>query len=334
MKVVLGMSGGGDSSGSAALLLTQGYEVIGITMKLRDEVSPDAQSIAEHLGISHYVMDLSSEFKKKIVDYFISEYSIGRTPNPCVRCNEYIKFEALLKKASELGADFIATGHYAKIEPNGKKYILKKGNALKKEQSYFLARLPQRILSKTLFPLGDYTKVQVIEIAKELGLTVTKPESQEICFIPNSNYTKFLHERIPSKDGNIVNKNGKILGRHTGIWSYTIGQRKRIGKPRDKPFYVTHINANDKTVIVGDEEDLYSNRLVADNLNFLSDLNEKTFETQVKIRYQHNPACANLTLQDNGKALVKFKEPQRAITPGQLAVFYQEDIVLGSGWIK
>jgi len=155
MKVVLGMSGGVDSSVSAALLLTQGYEVIGITMKLRDEVSPDAQSIAEHLGISHYVMDLSSEFKKKIVDYFISEYSIGRTPNPCVRCNEYIKFEALLKKASELGADFIATGHYAKIEPNGKKYILKKGNALKKEQSYFLARLPQRILSKTLFPLGD-----------------------------------------------------------------------------------------------------------------------------------------------------------------------------------
>ncbi len=335
MKVICGMSGGVDSAVSAALLLAQGYEVIGITMKLWDDAVKEAQSIATQLGIPHYVIDLSSEFKKEVVDYFVREYSKGRTPNPCVQCNERIKFEALFKKASELGAELIATGHYAKIESNGKEYVLKRGIDSEKEQSYFLARLSQRVLSKTLLPLGDYTKTQTREMAKEMGL-ITKSESQEVCFIPNNDYTEFLYERIPLKEGDIVDKNGKVLGRHRGIWGYTIGQRKRIPPRggRDKPFYVTHIDVDENKVVVGDEEDLYSDSLIVDDLDLLSTVNCQLSTVMVKIRYRHKAAQAYITLQNNGEALVKFKEPQRAITPGQLAVFYQEDIVIGSGWIK
>ncbi|MCK4308045.1 tRNA 2-thiouridine(34) synthase MnmA [candidate division WOR-3 bacterium] len=346
MKIVCGMSGGIDSAISVALLLAQGYEVIGITMKLwsagscgdapapQDSSNKEAQRIATQLGIPHYVVDLSSEFKKEIVDYFVREYSKGRTPNPCVQCNEHIKFEALLKKASELGAELIATGHYAKIESNGKKYVLKRGVDSEKEQSYFLARLSQGVLSKTLLPLGNYTKAQTREMAKEMEL-ITKSESQEVCFIPNNDYTEFLYERIPLKEGDIVDKSGQVLGRHRGIWGYTIGQRKRIppGGGRDKPFYVTHIDVDENEVVVGDEEDLYSDSLIAGDLNWILDFGE-VFEAQVKIRYRHKAAQAHITLQNNGNALVKFKEPQRAITPGQLAVFHQEDIVIGSGWIK
>ncbi len=335
MKVVCGMSGGVDSGVSAALLLAQGYEVIGVTLKLWGDVTEEAQNIATQLGIPYYVVDSSSKFKKKVVNCFIKEYSKGRTPNTCVQCNENIKFEALLEKASELGAELIATGHYARIESNGKSFVLKKGKDANKEQSYFLARLSQKVLSKTLLPIGDYTKTKVKEMAKDMGF-ITKSESQEICFIKNDNYREFLCDEIPEKEGAIVDKNGEVLGKHKGFWGYTIGQRRGIGTPRDKPFYVTHINADENKIVVGDEEDLYSDNLIIDNLSWMSDfMTETTHESsiQVKIRYRHKPAWANITFQDKD-AIVKFKEPQRAITPGQLAVFYQEEAVIGSGWIK
>ncbi|MCK4353122.1 tRNA 2-thiouridine(34) synthase MnmA [candidate division WOR-3 bacterium] len=350
MRVVCAMSGGVDSSTAAAILKAKGYEVIGFTMKLFDNSSSDeaiynAKRVASQLGIPHYAIDLRDDFEKEVIDYFINEYSKGRTPNPCVICNQKIKFGLLLQKAEKLGVSFIATGHYAKVEYASKlkRYILRKGKDRDKDQSYFLAMLSQESLSKTLFPLGDYTKDEVRKMASEMQLKVAeKPESQEVCFIPDNDYIGFICKKTSLKEGNIIDKNGKVLGKHKGIARYTIGQRRGIGNPTcptarrgGKPFYVIGINPDKNTITVGDEVDLYSSRLIVEHPNWLSIKNiAHEMKVHVKIRHKHNPAEAILIPKSEKTVLVKFKEPQRAITPGQLTVFYKNDAVIGGGWIK
>jgi len=344
VRVVVGMSGGVDSSSAAAILKNKGYEVIGLTMKLWEDGSRccsiedvyDAKRVAAQLGIPHYVVNLKEDFEKKVVNYFIKEYLSGRTPNPCVVCNSKIKFGSFLQKAMEIDAKFVATGHYAKVEhkDGSKRYILKRGKDSDKDQSYFLAMLTQESLSKTILPLSNYMKDEAREIASQMELKVAnKEESQEVCFVPDGNYANFISRRANFQEGDIVDKDGNILGKHDGIVNYTIGQRRGIGKPRDKPFYVTKIDANANTIAVGDEEDLYSKHLIARDLNWIGIKKlDSEMEVQVRIRHKHVPATAVIYPRDGGEVLVEFKKPQRAITPGQLAVFYSGDIVIGSGW--
>jgi len=339
------MSGGVDSSTTAAILHEQGYEVIGITMKLWNDGSRccsvedvhDAKRVAAQLGIPHYVINVKDEFEDKVVNYFVAEYMNGRTPNPCVVCNQKIKFNALLHKAKAVGANYIATGHYANIEynPESKRYMLKRGKDEAKDQSYFLAILPQEYLSNILFPLGNYTKAEVRKIALEKKLKVAqKDESQEICFIPDTDYVSFLSQKTHIAEGKIIDRNGTVLGKHDGISNYTIGQRRRIGKPAARPFYVIKIDARNNEIIVGQEADLYSDSLIAEDTNWLGiNRPKKSITAAVKIRYRHKPAPATIIPCGRNKVLVKFETSQRAITPGQLAVFYNEDRVLGAGWI-
>ena len=334
------MSGGIDSSVTAAILKAQGYEVTGFTMKLWDDRYEDAKRVAIQLGIPHKVIDLREAFKREVVDYFVSEYSKGRTPNPCVVCNQKIKFGLLLQEAMSIGADFIATGHYAKVEyePKLKRYTLKKGKDNEKDQSYFLAQLSQESLSKTLLPLGNYTKTEVRKMAVQMQLKVAKmPESQEICFIQDNDYESFIQKQTSVlKEGNIIDKNGEVLGSHKGIVGYTIGQRRGIPPEggRSEPFYVTGIDLDRNIIKVGDESDLYSNYLIAERLNWIS-INglDKEIEVESKVRYRQEGVKSKIVPQGANKVLVKFNEPQRAITPGQLAVFYKGNTVIGSGWI-
>lgn len=354
-KVVVGMSGGVDSSVAAYLLKEQGYEVIGVTMRIwqdeREQVQEenggccglsaveDARRVAAMLQIPYYVMNFKAEFKKNVIDYFVAEYLKGRTPNPCIACNRYVKWESLLKRSMDIGADYIATGHYARIKrlSNGR-YALQQSATSAKDQTYALYNLTQSQLSHTLMPAGDYTKEEIRAIAKNINLrTADKPDSQEICFIPDHDYAGFIDresaQEVPPP-GNFVSKDGDILGRHKGITHYTIGQRKGLGIAMGYPVFVTGIRPESNEVVLGSNEEVFGDTLYADRLNFMSvpDLEEET-EAAAKIRYNHKGAPCTVKKVSQDKVIVKFREPVRAITPGQAVVFYKDGFVLGGGTI-
>ncbi len=353
-KVVVGMSGGVDSSVAAYLLQQQGYEVIGMTMQIWDKDTSedredsccgltaidDARRVCQKLGIPHYVLNFREDFKRDVVDYFIDEYQKGRTPNPCIACNRYVKWESMLNKSLQIGADFIATGHYATViqDKDTKRYQLKQSKTLQKDQTYALYNLTQSQLEHTLMPLGEYTKDEVRKIAHEAGLLVAnKPDSQEICFVPDNNYAKYIEETTgkKSKRGKFIDKNGKILGEHKGIIHYTIGQRKGLGISLGKPIFVSNININNNTITLGDDSDLFTHTVYATNLNFMpfEHLDNK-IELTGKIRYSHSPSKCVIEMIDKDRLKCTFEEPQRAITPGQAIVFYELDKVVGGGTIE
>lgn len=345
--VVVAMSGGVDSSVAAALLKKEGYEVTGITMcfNLADSSAKrpgccgikgieDARRVAHKLGIRHYVLNMQSALDRHVIRDFCLEYLKGRTPNPCVRCNQYIKFDALLKKAFALGAEYLATGHYARIA-RGPQYLLKKAKDKNKDQTYFLYRLNQKQLSHILFPLGNYTKPEVRQLAREFDLPVAdKLASQEICFLPDMDYRVFLRGRAEEKikPGEIVDAKGNILGRHKGIAFYTIGQREGLGLARGYPVYITKIDARNNRITVGSKEDTLKRGFLIKDTHFVSRHGSGRIAAKVKIRYNHREAPARIEPLKN-KIKVYFKEPQFAVTPGQSAVFYNKYTVLGGGII-
>jgi len=353
-KVMVGLSGGVDSSVAAAILMESGYEVIGVTMQIWPDNADmesasengccsitavdDARRIANKLGIAYYVMNFKSLFQDKVIEYFKEEYLNGRTPNPCIACNKYIKFEDLLNKANAMGIEFISTGHYAKVEQGEDGlFYLKKSDDNMKDQTYALYNLTQAQLSKVLMPLGFYEKTRVREIARSLGFSVAnKKDSQEICFIEDNDYARFIRENTNKKIeiGDFIDLKGNVLGKHKGLIYYTIGQRKGLGITFGKPMYVVKIDIENNRVVLGEDKDLFTNELMADNLNIISG---KPFEdiqqVEVKIRYSSKLAKAKLYPIDEKKVKVVFDELQRAVTPGQAAVFYKNDIVLGGGTI-
>jgi tRNA-specific 2-thiouridylase len=351
-RVVVGMSGGVDSSVAAALFLKEFYDVIGITLKLwpqdcasiiedkccGPQAMMDARAVAAHLGMPHYVLDETPTFTKEVIDYFTAEYQSGRTPNPCVLCNERLKFGNLLRKAQGLGADYVATGHYARVEKTGQVFALKRSVDVRKDQSYFLFTLGQTQLAHTLMPLGGLSKAEVRQMAKEFGLrTHDKDESQDICFVPENDYGAFLKTHLGQTEfqaGEIVHRDGRVLGKHEGIELYTIGQRKGINVGYPKPLYVLDIDPTRRRVIVGDDDELWHSSLIAERSCWGAQgpLAQGT-EVLVKIRHSHTGAQAKLYPEENGCVRVEFLEPQRAITPGQATVFYNEDCVVGGGWI-
>jgi tRNA-uridine 2-sulfurtransferase len=352
-RVIVGMSGGVDSSATAALLIEQGYDVVGITLKLwpQDCVSRaedkccgpqavmDARAVCHKLGIPYYLIDEAAEFQKHVIEYFAVEYKSGRTPNPCVMCNQNLKFGRLISRADQLGARYIATGHFARVEPaaDGKRTLLRRGLDHRKDQSYFLFSLRQDQLARAMFPLGAKTKADTREVARHCQLkTADKEESMEICFVPDNDYGKFLQQaRLAEKHrGEIVDVHGHVLGHHDGIEFYTIGQRKGLGISSSKPLYVIELDAETNRVIVGDDSALDRDEFVADRCNWIPfEQPSQPMEATVKIRYNHPGTAATLLPLENGKVRVKLHAPQRAVTPGQAAVFYQDDLVLGGGWI-
>jgi tRNA-uridine 2-sulfurtransferase len=357
-KVLVAMSGGVDSSVAALLLQQAGYDVVGVTMRLwvdpqgeksaEEEIKgccsleavSDAAKVADKLKVPHYVMNLKEEFYRDIVCNFTNEYLRGRTPNPCVECNRAIKFSALLKRARGLGINYFATGHYARIiwDDKTEKMKLFKGLGGNKDQSYMLYVLGQEELQQALFPLGHMTKTEVRKIAEDSGLIVAdKAESQEICFIPDNDYRSFLMRERPEavRSGDLVSVSGEKLGRHQGVAFYTIGQRKGLGLTTERPMYVTGVDAENNLVIVGFEEQTYSDGLIAGKLNFVSGFPpEIATEIEVKIRYRSYPVPAVLYPPEAGLARVIFQQKQKAVTPGQSAVFYQGEEVLGGGIIE
>lgn len=357
-RVLLGMSGGVDSGVAALILLERGYEVVGATLKLRPDKYDvhcesktccsindvfDARRVAYKLGIDHIVLNFTEAFEKQVIKRFVDEYLQGKTPNPCIYCNKYIKFEALLQRAEELDFDYIATGHYANIEYSkaDKRFLLKKSKS-PKDQSYVLYNLSQKQLSKTLFPLGNLDKIEVREIALRQGLHIAaKPDSQEICFVPNNNYAEFIKD-FTQKDflpGEFIDLMGNSLGQHKGIPCYTLGQRRGLGVSLGKHMYVAKIDFHENTVTLCDEAHRYIKSIIVDNLNFIATerLDKKT-EAQVKIRHQAYMASAVLEpmagSEKNKKIKVTFLEKQRLTAPGQSAVFYQGDSVIGGGIIS
>ncbi len=350
-RVVLGMSGGVDSSVAAYLLKERGYDVVGVTMKVwpQDCISraedkccgpsaiADARGVAHALGIPHYVVDESDQFEKLVIDYFSAEYQAGRTPNPCVMCNEKLKFGNLWDKARSLGAEYIATGHYAIIEHHADGHaVLRKGRDPRKDQSYFLFSLRQEQLARALCPLGEMSKPEIRDIARKIGLKVAeKVDSQEICFVPGNDYKAFLKSHMGSAEfhpGGIYDKAGNRLGEHEGIEMFTIGQRKGLPGGSPHPLYVIDIDPATSSVIVGEAEDLLTEEFEISNALW-HDTGSEPFEVNVKIRYAHAGAAATVTIGEKHTAHVRLHEPQKAVTPGQAAVFYDGDRVLGGGWI-
>lgn len=352
--VVVGMSGGVDSSVAAYLLKEQGYEVIGVTMQIwQDEeretleeqggccglsAVDDARRVAWNLDIPYYVMNFKSEFKDKVIDYFIDEYTKGRTPNPCIACNRYVKWESLLKRSMDIGADYIATGHYAQIEqlPNGR-YALKRSVTEAKDQTYALYNLTQDQLKRTLMPVGAYHKDEIRRIAEEIGLQIAnKPDSQEICFIPDHDYAGFIKENseMELEEGNFVNLKGEIIGRHKGITHYTVGQRKGLNLSMGHPVFVVEIRPETNEVVIGENEDIFTDTLRCSQLNWMA-IEEPEGEISViaKIRYSHKGAPCTIRKVGDDLVECKFREPQRAITPGQAVVFYDGEYVAGGGTI-
>ncbi len=350
------MSGGVDSSCAAALLKQDGYEVIGVTMQIWPsenvagevdtlggccslEAVQDARDVAGKLGIPHYVMNFRRLFEEKVIDDFCREYARGRTPNPCIRCNQFIKFDALLVRARALNADFIATGHYARIEPDplGNRFFLRKGVDPKKDQSYVLYAMTSESLEHILMPLGPYTKEEVRQMARQWRLSVAdRPESQEICFVRDDDYGKFVQMRIDGtpQPGPILDRKGRKLGEHKGILFYTVGQRRGLGISSSEPLYVVRIDREKDTLIVGREEDVYADEFEAEHVSFISkDHLKEAIQVRARIRYNMEEAPATVSPLFNSRVLVRFSRPQRAITPGQAVVFYQDDIVLGGGTI-
>ena len=346
-KVLLGMSGGVDSSVAAVLLRKKGYEVVGITMQLYEgsccnsSAVLDAKSVCKKLGMEHFIPDCKNDFMKYVIEDFIREYKNGRTPNPCIECNRYFKFGVMYKIANDLGCDYVSTGHYARTEWSDKynQYVLKKSKEEKKDQTYFLYTIPRKEIEHLLFPLQDIEmKEDTRKIAEENGLLVArKKDSQEICFIANNDYKAFLNNNIKKeeiKTGKIVLSTGKVLGKHNGLINYTIGQRKGLGISYDEPLYVVDINTKTNELIVGTEKELYNKELIAKDLNWLIfDELKEPIECFAKIRYRAALAKAKV-YPENDKVKVVFEVPQRAITKGQSVVFYDEDgVMIGGGKI-
>ncbi|HKD44160.1 MAG TPA: tRNA 2-thiouridine(34) synthase MnmA [Candidatus Angelobacter sp.] len=366
--IAVAMSGGVDSSTVAAMLRAEGHQVVGLTMQLWNqrrlagrEGMPaqvegrccsiddvyDARRVAEELGIPYYVVNHEERFESDVVRPFVEEYLSGRTPIPCSLCNNHLKFDQLLVTARQIGAELLATGHYARLQfdPERNRWLLLRAADPAKDQTYFLFGLTQEQLSRTRFPLGNMTKPQVRELAREHGLALAeKPDSQEICFVPGGDYKRFIDaylaehgEQLPDTSGELVTTDGRVLGHHEGIHNFTVGQRKGLGVATGSPLYVININGAQGRVTVGDNDSLLSRKLVARNLNWIAieGLREsESIRVRAKIRHRHEPAEATIENAANGEVLVTFAEPQRAITPGQAVVFYDGDIVVGGGWIS
>jgi tRNA-uridine 2-sulfurtransferase len=363
--IAVAMSGGVDSSTVAAMLRAEGHNLIGLTMQLwnqrrlagregmpeqvtgrccsLDDVY-DARRVAEHLGIPYYVVNHEERFEREVVRPFVAEYLSGRTPIPCSLCNNHLKFDQLLVVARQIGADSVATGHYARVEYGDAcgRWLLKRPTDRSKDQTYFLFGLTQEQLSRTLFPLGNMTKPEVRELARQRGLALAeKPDSQEICFVPGGDYKRFIDaylaesgEALPDTAGELITTNGEVIGEHHGIHNFTVGQRKGLGVATGSPLYVIQINGADKQVVVGSDEHLYSRTLRTHRVNLISVENlSEPMRGSVKIRHRHEPAPAMVEKIGDDEIVVTFEQPQRAITPGQAAVFYDGDTVVGGGWI-